>query len=186
MKQYLATRQWVILGLFSGATLFLAFLYVYPLPSEAPAPIQQAITNTTDQAKMQEKEITFSVLDQGEVAPGAKNRKNYAIYTQNDLNDFWKLSHPASDKTKAPTIDFKKQYVLVFFAGVKPTTGYKIAVTKVKDTEGKRNIDVAMIEPGVGCKTKEEKTSPYQFVSVPYNTETTFSHTDVTQKKNCK
>ena len=178
-------RQRKLLGLFAGAALFLAFLSVYPIPSHAPGTSRTHSITTNVQQETLIKEIPFRVIDQGDLAPGAKSRKNYAIYTQEELDSFWKLSH-ASDTAKAPTVDFKKQYVLVFFAGTKPTTGYKIKVTEVKDIEGKRNIGVAVLEPGKGCNTKNEKTSPYQFVSVPYDTESTLTHSDVSKKVDCK
>lgn len=173
-----------VLGFFSGAVLFFTFLYLYPIQTEAPAPMQKAIT-TTEPQKVEEKDISFTVLEQGDMAPGAKNRKNYAIYNQDELDSFWKLSH-VSDTSKAPKIDFNKKYVLVVFAGTKPSTGYEIKVTKVKDTEATRTIEVAMIVPGEGCKTKEEKTSPYQFVSVPYDSGVSLSHSDVTKTEDCK
>lgn len=180
------TKQRSILGLFSGAALFFALLSLYPIHTQAPATKQELpITASADQQKNQEKEITFSVLDQGEKAPGAKNRKNYAIYSQEELNSFWKLSHD-STSAKAPTVDFKTKYVVVVFAGTKPTTGYKIKVTKVEDAQGERNIAVAMIEPGEGCTTKSEKTSPYQFIALPYDTETSLSHNDVSKTEDCK
>ena len=115
-----------LLGLFSGAALFLAFLYLYPVNTKAPTQ-NSPITSAVQEQKPEQKEPSISVLDQGEMAPGAKSRRNYAIYSQDELDSFWKLSHSGS--TKAPTVDFKKQYVLVVFAGMKPTTGYKIEVT---------------------------------------------------------
>lgn len=174
-----------VLGFFSGAVLFFTFLYLYPIQTQAPAGVEKAITVAPEPQKVAEKEISFTVLEQGELAPGAKNRKNYAIYTQEELDSFWKLSH-VSDTSKAPQIDFTKKYVLVVFAGTQPSTGYEIRVTKVKDTEATRTIEVAMIVPGAGCKTKEEKTSPYQFVAVPYEVVSQLSHTDVTKTTDCK
>lgn len=175
--------QHKILGFSAGAALFITFLYLYPIQTQAP--VQKAITVAPEPQKVEEKEISFTVLEQGEMAPGAKNRKNYAIYTQEELDSFWKLSH-VSDTSKAPQIDFTKKYVLVVFAGTQPSTGYEIRVTKVKDTEATRTIEVAMIVPGAGCKTKEEKTSPYQFVAVPYEVVSQLSHTDVTKTTDCK
>lgn len=173
-----------VLGFFSGAALFITFLYLYPIQTQAPVQVQRAITTTPESQKETEKEISFTVLDQGDMAPGAKNRKNYAIYTQEELDSFWKLSH-ASDTNKAPNVDFTKKYVLVVFAGQKPSTGYEIKVTKVKDTDKLRTIEVATIVPGEGCKTKEEKTSPYQFVAVPYDTLSDLSHTDIEKTADC-
>lgn len=155
------------------------------MQTHAPEGVQKAIMVATEPQKTLEKEISFTVLEQGDMAPGAKNRKNYAIYNQDELDSFWKLSH-ASDASKAPKVDFTKKYVLVVFAGTKPSTGYEIKVTKVKDTDATRTIEVAMIVPGEGCKTKEEKTSPYQFVAVPYDDGTELSHTDVTKTTDCK
>lgn len=174
-----------VLGFFSGAALFITFLYLYPVHTQAPTRVETAITNTPEPQKIEEKEISFTVLEQGDMAPGAKNRKNYAIYNQEELDSFWKLSHE-SETSKAPKVDFNKKYVLVVFAGTKPSTGYEIRVTKVKDTGALRTIEVAMIVPGEGCKTKEEKTSPYQFVAVPFDTVSQLSHTDIQKTADCK
>lgn len=177
--------QQKLLGFFSGAVLFLTFLYLYPVQSQAPSS-QQNLPKTVSAQEERPvgKEIDFKSIGQGDTAPGAKNRKNYAIYNQEELNSFWKLSHEV-DTEKAPTIDFTKGYVIVVFAGTKPTLGYDIKITQVKDVGVSRNIEVLITEPGEGCTIIDEKTSPFQFVRVPFGNESSLSHTDVTKKKDC-
>ena len=134
---------------------------------------------------MQEKFPTsFTVLDQGEMAPGAKNRKNYAIYNQEELDSFWKLSH-ADDTKKAPKIDFDKKYVVVVFAGTKPSTGYAIKIGHILESGNVRNVDVVIIEPAQDCQNAQTTTSPYQFVEVPYGNDASLSHNDVEKKIGC-
>ena len=173
------------LGFFAGIVLFFTFLSLYPIPTHAPVSVGDSLVATPEAQKMEEKEISFTVLDQGDMAPGAKNRKNYAIYNQEELDSFWKLSH-RDDTEKAPKIDFDKKYVLVVFAGTKPTTGYEIKVTNIKDTKELRMVEVATIIPGAGCKTTDSKTSPYQFVAVPYDIVAELTHRDTAKTVDCK
>ncbi len=165
-----------LFGLFAGMTLFFALLYLYPLELSAPSRTATE-TATATEAKPASKGVAFAVLDSGADAPGAKSRKNYAVYTQADLADFWKIAH--GDRVKVPTVDFKKQYVIVVFGG-RTNTERSISVAKVEDVGTARNVSVMITE---GCGTKE--TSPFEFISVPMGSETSLSHTDETKKASC-
>lgn len=175
--------QRALIGFLAGGALFWAFLYLYPI---APQPTTQNATPTVsaEDQKPSESEIAFTVLDEGAVASNAKNRKNYAIYTQEEMMSFWKIAH-GNDGKKGPTVDFTKNYVIAVFAGTKPTTGYSIAVAHVKESGSARNVDVVIKTPGEGCTPKDTKTSPYQFILVPVGEESSLSHNDVDIQTAC-
>ena len=177
-------KQQATFGFFAGAALFVAFLYVYPVKPAVPDQAS-ALKVSAQEEKPLEKQIAFTVLNEGILAPGAKSRKNYAIYSESEMKDFWKIAH-GDDGKKEPTIDFKNSYVIVAFAGSKPTTGYGIEIKHVQDLDSARNVDVVISKPGKGCTTKSDKTSPYQFVQVPFGTESSLSHNDVERTIDCK
>lgn len=170
-----------LLGFFAGATLFLAFLYLYPPQSAQPAGHTENVI--AQQERPHVSEVPFTVLDEGTYAPGAKNRKNYAVYEQGDLADFWEIA--GHDRADTPTIDFRNKYVIVVFAGTKSSGGYSIEVRKVTDVESTRNVEVALLSPGEGCVNSQALTSPYQFIVVPFGEESSLSHTDIPEVKNC-
>ena len=177
-------KQRALLGFFAGATLFMAFGYLYP-PRLASKVQNQPIVVSAEDQKPTEAEISFKVLDEGINAPGSKNRKNYALYSQSDLKDFWKIAH-GDDGKKEPSVDFKNNYVIVAFAGSKPTGGYKVEVIHVQDLGSARNVSVRISGPGDGCTPKSTSSAPYQFIQVPFGNESTLSHNDVEQKIDCK
>lgn len=173
-----------LLGFFAGGTVFLALLALNQQRPQPPVQNSSAVVSAQEEKPLQ-SEISFTVLDSGPLAPGAKSRKNYAIYTQDEMTDFWKIAHGADEK-KMPVVDFKKNYVVVVFAGTKPTTGYSIAVGHIKDSGTARNVEVIISGPAKGCKNAEAKTSPYQFIEVPYGIEVSHAHTDTEKIKECK
>lgn len=165
-----------ILGLCAGMALFFAFLYVYGSVPFAPRTTVQNTAIATEN-KPASTTIDFVVLDRGENAPGAKSRKNYAVYTQEDLVDFWKIAH--GDTAKAPTVDFTGRYVIVVFGG-RTNTERSVSVSKVEDVGTARNVAVTITE-----KCGEKETSPFEFISVPFGSESSLSHTDETEKESC-
>ena len=177
-------KQHALLGFFAGTSLFLAFLYIYSDTPRADVTTEPITVSAEDQ-KPVEAEISFKVLDEGALAPGAKSRKNYAIYTQEEMKDFWKIAH-GTDEKKMPVVDFKSHYVIVVFAGIKPTTGYAIAVAHIKESGTARNVDVVISVPGDNCQNAQTTTSPYQFVEVPYGNGASLSHTDTKVEVACK
>ena len=173
-----------LLGFFAGGVLFLAFLTLYPPRPQPVAQNAPAIVSAQEEKPLQ-SEIAFTVLDEGTVAPGAKSRKNYAIYTEEEMKDFWKIAH-GTDGKKMPVVDFKKKYVIVVFAGTKPTAGYAIKVGHIKESGTARNVDVVISTPAKECINAETLLSPYQFIEVPYGNEASLSHTDTEVEVACK
>ena len=170
----------IILGTAVLAVIVGLLLYVRMQNAETtPVPI----TNTTTPA-VTEQTINFKVLDQGIVAPGAKNRKNYAIYDPKELSSFWDIAH-GKDGSKPPKVDFSHSYVMAVFAGTKPTSGYSITVAKIKEIDESRLVDIVISEPGEGCSLETNSTSPYQFIEVPYGNEVSLSHADAVVKTPC-
>ena len=73
-----------VLGFFSGAVLFFTFLYLYPIQTQAPAGVEKAMTVAPEPQKVAEKEISFTVLEQGELAPGALDVSDTWLSFQNE------------------------------------------------------------------------------------------------------
>lgn len=168
----------IIGGICVLAIAFGAWLYV----THPNAPIATTIVANTETPTG--KDVSFTVVDQGDQAAGMPARKNYAIYDAGTFADFWKKEH-ATDGKKAPFVDFSKNYVIAVYAGTEPTGGYKIAVTKITDTANQRSVEVAITAPGGNCSVIEEQTSPYQFVVVPDSGIEALSHTDTQTTGNC-
>lgn len=168
-------HQQKLLGLFSGMALFLAFLYLYPLTPAQERALPQ--TATASEEKPSQSEVVFTVLGSGTDAPGAKSRKNYAIYSQEELNSFWTIAY-GSDAT-APNVDFSTNYVIAVFGG-RMEKERSISVRKIEDVGTARNVAVTIAEM---CGKQE--TSPFQFIVVPNGTEYSLSHTDETKAASC-
>jgi len=177
-------RNSLIIGGICVALIALgAWLYVHAGPDvrTVGAPTTPAQATATLPA---EKSVPFTILTSGTGATEVTARKNYAIYTSDELASFWKKAKGTT--AGVPKIDFTKTYVIAVFAGEKPTGGYAISLSGITDAGAARDVSVLITEPGKGCVTTEAKTSPYMFVSVPLMNAPSLSHTDTTERKDCQ
>lgn len=174
----------IIVGMCVAAIAVGAWLYFYG-PSDFIAPSEQTVarveTASAEIVAPPSIDVVFEVLGHGSAAAGVATRKNYAVYTAEEYARIWKLT---GNKEKMPTVDFKKSYVIVVFAGNRPTGGYAISVDSVSDTGDARSVSVLIEKPGVGCITTQALTSPYQVIRVPSST-ASLSHTNTEKEVPC-
>jgi hypothetical protein len=107
----------------------------------------------------------FSVLVQGQDAAGVDQRVNYRITDSQQFSTLWRMIYGAADPV-VPSVDFSKKEVLAVFDGSHSTSGYGIAVTDLKEVEGKRVLYVTHIEPGDSCSPQSVYTSPFAILVV--------------------
>lgn len=123
--------------------------------------------------------VPFAELARGTNAP-IDRRVNYLITSPEQFRDLWAMIGAAE---MMPDIDFSAYVVAAVFAGEKPTGGYDITVSGVKDADV-RTVTVTLAEPGGDCVLTQMITAPYQIIKLPRTT-LNIIHEDVSTTVGC-
>jgi hypothetical protein len=123
------------------------------------------------------REVPFSELDRGTFTyysfeeTGAQSTPAFfeVVVDQAGWEGFWAQMYPPAyvqDPPPPPAVDLDADIVIAAFQGVKPTGGYSIAVTSVREDAGIVNVYVEAVEPMHGSMVSQAFTSPYDIVTV--------------------
>lgn len=123
------------------------------------------------------REISFSDLGRGTFTyysleeTGAQNTPPFfkVVVDQAGWDAFWTQMYPPSyiqEPPPSPQVDPAKDIVIAAFQGVKPTGGYSIEVTSIREDGGVVNVYVDMVEPLPGNMVTQAFTSPYDIVKI--------------------
>ncbi|MDB5264452.1 MAG: hypothetical protein JWN64_23 [Parcubacteria group bacterium] len=185
MRDVLIILGMCVAAIAAGAWLFFSTpsaFTISPLDAGAltstgkPPSIDTQVSTTTQAVRP----VEFTAIDTG-TASELKEKKNYAIYSKDELGRIWGLAH---DNEPVPDVDFSKEYVVAIFAGQKSSGGYSVKVSKIEDSTTTRKVYITLTAPGSGCITIQALTSPYQFVRVS-NTTLTLSRQENTETTSC-
>lgn len=125
-------------------------------------------------------EVPFTRITEG-LQSDVSRRVNYLVTSQSALEKLWTMVKATGTP---PTIDFTKEAVIAVFAGEKPTAGYEITVSKVRDSADARIVAVSVMQPAPDCVTAQMVTMPYEILTVPA-TPLPLTHEDSVLTVNC-
>jgi hypothetical protein len=77
----------------------------------------------------------------------------------------------AGERTR-PAVDFTKEVVVAVFMGTRPTAGFSIEITRVREEGPALVVTYKETRPAPGGVTAQVLTSPFQIVAVPKGTTT--------------
>jgi hypothetical protein len=82
---------------------------------------------------------------------------------------------PAGGEGTAPKspvagVDWSREMVVAIFLGIKPTSGYRVAITDARPVEGKLVVSYSERAPAKGDITLQVLTAPYALAVVPKST----------------
>ena len=104
------------------------------------------------------EDIPFKIISTGEQSSYEGGPTLVVIRQAAEWEPFWK--QVTGDDSPAPQVDFEKEMVIAGFAGVKPTSGYYIKITNIKEFD--KNLHVSVEMGGWGML--DVMTYPYQIV----------------------
>ncbi len=152
----------IVLGACIAAILVGAGLFYFGPEEfrEIPAAEQEhaAVASAAD--------VPMTPLAAGSSAVDAPERKNIAVYSEEGLSQVWAMAY-GTDAPALPAVDFSKQYIIAVFAGTRPTGGYGISVSGIKEGDGVRTVAISVASPAEGCMVSQALTSPFELVAVP-------------------
>jgi hypothetical protein len=147
--------------IFFGIILAMAigsYLYFNGTPSVSP-PVGPVLV----------PDAPFSVLAEGQDSGTITRRTNFRIQTEEDFIELWRMVYGTGGPARPP-VDFSKREVLAVFDGTHSTGGYDVAVTDIKDENGRRVIYLRRTSPGDTCNVTPAITSPFKIISVSKST----------------
>jgi hypothetical protein len=76
------------------------------------------------------------------------------------------LNQGTVPQPRLPKVDFSRDMVILVTQGEKPTAGYGIRVTSIRENTGSLIVSADERSPGRGCVVPQVVTAPYHAVSV--------------------
>ncbi len=70
---------------------------------------------------------------------------------------------------RALGVDFRHEWVVLYAAGVKPTTGYIASIDEVVRTENEQSLKIStsLVHPGRTCGAEPKRSMPYALAAIP-------------------
>lgn len=95
--------------------------------------------------------------------------KETRIITTNEAftNLITELAIPVTDYETILNIDFKKQILIAYFMGEKPSSGFDVEIEHILVTNTKIELTIKEILPSKGDLVADVLTAPYVFILVP-------------------
>jgi hypothetical protein len=68
-----------------------------------------------------------------------------------------------------PTINFEEKSVIGIHLGQKPSSGYRVQVTRIEDKDSHLVVNYDVVSPSKNCNVDTALTYPYCFVAIAKN-----------------
>ncbi len=113
----------------------------------------------------EELPVPFTTIAMGERS-GILQPKNVVVRTAGEWARLWQR-HDAGDAGKRPSIDFNRDMVIAVFRGQRPTAGYGVRITDVRQTPDELQVHVRERRPDTGAVLAQVQTYPYVMIRLP-------------------
>lgn len=114
------------------------------------------------------QEVTWDVLASGSQATVGEGAQFEIITNQDQLLRLWNRAHGAQlTPPPAPDIDFRRDTVVAYFMGQRPTGGYSLEVRDVTVEGNEAYVSIRQREPAPGEIVTQVLTSPWVMIRVP-------------------
>lgn len=116
--------------------------------------------------------ISFTVIAQGAGTGSAGGAQYRLVESQTELDSLF-YSVGQHQGATPPAVDFSREAAYFATLGSSPSTGYGIAVERLRRAGGGSapdqalEVDVKVIRPGLGCVNATVITAPYTIISFP-------------------
>lgn len=70
---------------------------------------------------------------------------------------------------RALAVDFDSEWVVLYCAGVRPTSGYVASIDEILNTEDGRSLKIStsLVSPGHSCEVERRRNTPYALAAFP-------------------
>lgn len=120
------------------------------------------------QAPVKEEDIfnvPFSVIVRGDYSQ-LSLAKELVIRDETEWKYLW-LAHTGDPGQTPPRIDFRKEMVIAFYLGQRPTGGYAIQVEKIRVVEDHLLVELSIKRPDAKARTIMALTQAHTIIKLP-------------------
>jgi hypothetical protein len=111
--------------------------------------------------------VQWEVVASGQQAVGVTRPTFRLVRDEAELRSLWNQLHGALLRVPPlPSVDFRRETLLVVMMGQRPTGGYSLDVRGVTIEGGDLFVDVAFVEPPPGAITTMALTNPWTVIRV--------------------
>lgn len=110
--------------------------------------------------------ISFTTVAAG-THSGIDQPRQVVARTTSEWQALWKTHSPDA---APPSVDFTKATVVGVFLGSRPTAGFDVRITAVKQERGHVVVEYAERTPAPGVMLAQVLTSPFHLIRIPHDT----------------
>lgn len=130
--------------------------------------VQEGLATDVTAAPPPVREVGWEVLAQGNQAATGESPEFHVAASEDQLHRLWNRAYGRQlNVPTVPRIDFRRDTVVAFFLGQKPTGGYGVDVQGVTIEGNEVYISVRISEPAEDAIVTQALTSPWVMVRVP-------------------
>lgn len=112
--------------------------------------------------------VEFIIFNEGDFG-GYEGKGNFVIRNTEEWQGAWeKLHSNIVPQPKPPIIDFSKNVMIVIFSGEKPTGGYSVSVSSIKESSNSLFVFIKESRPGQNCQVTQAITKPYTIIQTDF------------------
>ncbi len=109
--------------------------------------------------------LSFTTVAQGPVSAIDEPRQ-VVVRTAAEWQRLWRTHSPESP---APSVDFTQGIVVGVFLGARPTDGYSVQITSVREEDNRHVVEYRERRPDPGALVGQVLTAPFQLATLPQN-----------------
>ena len=129
--------------------------------------VQTGVSTDASAFQPAPRTLQWEVLSSGQQAVNITRPTYRLVRDEAELRSLWNQLHGTQLRVPPlPSVDFRRETVLVAMMGQRPSGGYGVEVRDVTLEGGDLFVDVRMIEPEAGAVTTTALTSPWSMIRV--------------------
>lgn len=101
----------------------------------------------------------YSVIETG-VNSSILDERFVMFRDQDSFKSMW-MEHHSASPAEMPALDFQNNMVIGAFAGSKPSGGYQLEITEIKEDQANLAVVLQLKQPDAGCMVSSVMTQPY-------------------------
>nr|AHZ45648.1 hypothetical protein [uncultured bacterium] len=139
-----------------------------PASNATPAPAASASPAASPTPAASPAALTVRALEDGTYSQ-FEDAANQVLRTEAEYKALYAKHKPGET---APAVDFTKEMVLAVFVGFKPSGGYTVAITGVREAAGGLVVTYKLTSPPADSMNASVITYPYAFGAIPRSDKT--------------
>ena len=110
--------------------------------------------------------VSFATVAEGAIS-AVDERRHVVVRTAEEWQTLWSSHSPTAP---APAVDFAQSVVVGVFLGARPTDGFSVEITSVREEDNGLLVEYCERRPDPAALVGQIVTSPFHLVTLPRGT----------------